>query len=36
MRCTDCCYCWKEETDNYPHCHWEPRAPDEVPPCEEE
>lgn len=36
MRCTDCCYYWKEETDNYPCCHWESRCPGDIPPCEDE
>lgn len=36
MKCSDCCYFWKEEDENYPSCHWESRAPSDAPPCEEE
>ena len=34
MKCTDCCFCWKEEDEDYPTCHWESRAPDDMAPCE--
>lgn len=33
MICNDCVYCWKSEDDEYPHCHFEPRAPGELAPC---
>lgn len=36
MQCIDCCYCWREEWEDYPHCHWEVRCPGDIPPCEEE
>lgn len=36
MRCSDCCYFWKDEDEEYPSCHWESRAPGDVPPCEYE
>ena len=36
MRCSDCCYYWKEEDELFPSCQWEARAPGEVPPCEED
>lgn len=35
MRCEMCAYCWKEEEDRYPICHWESRCPGDYPPCEE-
>ena len=35
MNCTDCPYCWKEEDDRFPCCHWEPKCPGDVPLCEE-
>lgn len=34
MKCTDCCFCWKEEDEDYPTCHWESRAPGDMAPCE--
>lgn len=32
--CKDCCYYWKEDHEDYPHCHWCYRCPDDIPPCE--
>lgn len=34
MKCTDCCYCWKNDGEEYPSCKWEMRCPDDKPPCE--
>ena len=34
--CINCCYCWKEEWEDHPTCHWESRCPDDQPPCEYE
>lgn len=36
MRCADCCYFWKEENESCPSCHWEPRAPGDMTPCDYE
>ena len=36
LKCENCCYWWKEETDERECCHWECRAPADLPPCEEE
>ena len=36
MKCTDCCFCLKEEGKDYPSCHWEPRAPGDMAPCDYE
>ena len=36
MKCKDCCYCWQDEDDDFPRCHWEIRCPGDIPPCEEE
>lgn len=36
MKCADCCYFWREEDETFQSCHWEPRCPGDVPPCEEE
>jgi hypothetical protein len=36
MKCIDCCYCWKDEDDKYPCCHWASKCPDDIPPCEDE
>lgn len=36
MTCTNCCYFWREEDENFQSCHWEPRCSGDVPPCEEE
>lgn len=22
MRCEDCGYCWREDWEDYPHCHY--------------
>lgn len=32
--CLECCYCWREDWEDRPHCHWTMCAPGEVPPCE--
>lgn len=34
--CLDCCYCWREDWEDRPHCHWTMCAPGEVPPCEDD
>lgn len=35
MKCSDFCpYYWKDLVDEFPCCHFEPRAPGEVAPCE--
>ena len=34
MLCKDCAFCWTEQGDNFPQCHWEEKAPDDLPPCE--
>lgn len=34
MKCTDCCYYWKAEDDNYPYCHWENKCAGDISPCE--
>ena len=34
MKCIECCYCWQDEYESYPCCHWESRCPDDKPPCE--
>ena len=36
MTCIDCCYFWREEDEESRCCHWEPRCPGDIPPCEEE
>lgn len=36
MACIDCCYFWREEGEESRCCHWEPRCPGDIPPCEEE
>ena len=36
MKCTDCCYFWREEDETFQTCHWESRSPGDIPPCEEE
>lgn len=32
MKCIDCNYCWQDENDDYPRCHFEGWW---TPPCEE-
>lgn len=34
LRCSECCYQWKEEWEDYETCHWESRCPDDKAPCE--
>lgn len=34
MMCHQCGYQWQEEWESRPTCHWECRAPGDVPPCE--
>lgn len=34
MKCSDCCYFWKEDVEDYPSCKWESKAPGDMPPCE--
>lgn len=34
MKCTDCCFYWKDEDEAYPSCKWEPRAPGDMAPCD--
>lgn len=36
MKCTDCCYFWREEGESSQSCHWESCCPGDIPPCEEE
>lgn len=36
LKCCDCCYQWREDDESYPCCHWESRAPGDVPPCEDD
>ena len=36
MTCIDCCYFWREEGEESRCCHWAPRCPGDIPPCEEE
>lgn len=36
MKCSDCPYQWKEKDEDYNCCHWQARAPGDIPPCEEE
>lgn len=36
MKCADCCYCWREDGEKYPSCHWQALAPGEMAPCEYE
>lgn len=32
MKCSECNYCWQDENDDYPRCHFEGWW---APPCEE-
>ena len=34
MKCADCNYCYMEDTDQFPCCHWEAQCPGDIPPCE--
>lgn len=34
MKCSDCCFFWEAYDEDWPSCHWEPRAPGDIPPCE--
>lgn len=38
MKCSDCCYCWKDEDDKYERCHWNdnPYNSGYMSPCEED
>lgn len=36
LKCTDCCYYWKNADDERPHCNWTSRCPDDIPPCEDD
>ena len=36
MKCKDCPYCWKDETDRFARCHFEERSPGDQAPCEYE
>lgn len=38
LECRDCCYCWQEEWERYPSCHFDAdnRMPDDLAPCEYE
>jgi len=36
IACKDCPYCWKDEDDRYPTCHFFCNDPWGVAPCEEE
>ena len=33
--CNSCIYYRREENDKYPRCYFEPKAPGDIPPCEE-
>lgn len=35
MKCTECCYYWKEEDEDRACCHWEARCAGDYAPCEE-
>lgn len=32
--CKNCPYCWLAEDEKYERCHWTPKAPGEMAPCE--
>lgn len=34
--CKNCIYYRREENDKYPRCCFEPKAPGNIPPCEED
>lgn len=34
--CKNCIYYRREENDKYPRCYFEPKAPGDIPPCEED
>ena len=34
MKCTECEFCWKDDGDSYPVCHFESRTVWDIPPCE--
>lgn len=36
MECKNCAYYWKEESDRFASCHFEPLCADDYPPCEQE
>ena len=36
MKCGDCPYCYRDEEKPYANCHFEPQAPNQLPPCEED
>ena len=42
LTCTDCPYYYYDHSNgdypgpDFPYCHWEPKGPDDLPPCEEE
>ena len=36
MRCKDCPYYWKEESESHPHCQFGEPSWLDVPPCEQE
>lgn len=36
MICRECAYFWEDEIGELPYCHWELRAPGDLPPCEED
>lgn len=35
LDCRSCGYCWQETCEAFPHCHWVPRCPGDVAPCDE-
>lgn len=36
MKCTECCFYWKDDDEHYARCHFEQRTCWDVPPCEYE
>ena len=34
MTCKECPFCWKDESEKYPCCHFEIRTCWDIPPCE--
>lgn len=34
--CKNCIYYRREENDKYPRCYFKPKAPGDIPPCEED
>lgn len=36
LTCKECVFCWKDDEDNFPCCHFERRTSWDVAPCEQE